>query len=70
MRGDLAQKAQGIRLVATFLVLPGMRQRSLGKGVRLLQAVSQQLRLPQGQTTERLKFNYFHCNSLVRCQRE
>ena len=32
----------------------GERQRPLGEGVCLLQAAGQQLRLPQGETTERL----------------
>ena len=50
----VAEEAQGIRLVATFLVLAGVRQRLRGEGVRLLQAAGQQLRLPQGETTERL----------------
>ena len=54
MRGDLAEEAEGIRLIAAFLVLTGERQRTLGEGVRLLQAASQHLRLPQGETTERL----------------
>ena len=54
MRGGLAEEAEGIRLVAAFLVLTGERQRPLGEGVRLLQVASQQLRLPQGETTERL----------------
>ena len=51
---DVAEEAQGIRLVAAFLVFTGERQRSLGEGVRLLQAASQQMRLAQGETTERL----------------
>jgi hypothetical protein len=54
MCGDLAEEAQGIRLVAPFLVLAGMRQRPLGEGLRLLQVAGQHLRLPQGETTERL----------------
>jgi hypothetical protein len=41
MRGDLAEQAQGIRLVATFLVLAGMRQRALGEGLRLLRMTGQ-----------------------------
>ena len=41
--------------MATFLVRTGVRQRALGEGVRLLHAASQHLRLPQGETTERLK---------------
>ena len=36
-------------------MLTGERQRTLGQGVRLLQAARQQLRLPQGETTERLQ---------------
>ena len=32
----------------------GERQRALGEGVRLLQAASQHMRLPQGETTEHL----------------
>src|SRR5262249_9387131 len=44
--GDLPKEAQGIRLVAAFLVRTGMRQRPLSEGVRLLQATGQQLRLP------------------------
>ena len=50
-RRDLAQEAQGIRLVAAFLALTGERQRALGEGVCLLQAAGQHLRLPQGETT-------------------
>ncbi len=53
-RRNVAEKAQGVRLAAPLLVLTGERQRMLGEGVRLLQAASQQLRLPQGETTERL----------------
>ena len=48
LRRNVAEEAQGIRLVAPFLVLAGERQRPLGEGVRLLQAAGQQLRLPQG----------------------
>jgi hypothetical protein len=39
-RCNLAEEAQGIRLVATFLVLMGERQRALGESVRLLQVTS------------------------------
>ena len=53
-RRNVAEEAQGIRLVTSFLVRTGERQRTLGEGVRLLQAAGQQLRLPQGETTERL----------------
>ena len=55
MPGNLTEEAQGICLVAAFLVCTGMRQRTFGKDVRLLQAASQQLRFPQRETTERLK---------------
>ena len=34
-RCSVAEEAQGIRLVATFLVRTGMRQCMLGKGVRI-----------------------------------
>jgi hypothetical protein len=52
VRRNLAEEAQGIRLVAPFLVLTGERQHTLGEGVRLLQAAGQQLRLTQRETTE------------------
>jgi hypothetical protein len=35
---DVAEEAQGIRLVATFLMLTAEPQRLLGEGLRLLQA--------------------------------
>ena len=56
--------------MAPFLVLTGERQRALGEGVRLLQAASQQLRLPQGETTERLKVDHFRCSRLFQRLRE
>jgi hypothetical protein len=34
--GDVAAQAQGIRLVAPFLVFAGKRERMLGEGVRLI----------------------------------
>src|SRR6516164_4049247 len=67
MRGDLAEKAQGIGLVPTFLVLAGEHQRTLGKNVRLFQVASQHLRLPQGKTTDRLEVCSFHCSALLQC---
>ena len=51
-------------------MLTGERQRLLGEGLRLLQAASQQLRLPQGETTERLKVYPFHCSRLFHRLRE
>jgi hypothetical protein len=50
--------------VAPFLVLPCKHQGAIGKGVRLLQAASQQMCLTQGETTERLKELYSHCRRL------
>ena len=64
-RRNVAEEAQGIRLVAPFLVRTGERQRTLGEGVRLLQAAGQQLRLPQGETTERLNSYSSRCNASV-----
>ena len=54
LRRNVAEEAQSIRLVAALLVLAGLRQRPFGEGVCLLQVASQQLRLPQGETTEQL----------------
>ena len=65
-----AEEAQGIRLVAPLLALAGVRQRVLGEGVRLLQAASQQLRLPQEETTERLIVYPFRGNCLFYRLRE
>src|SRR4029450_1224528 len=42
MRGDVAEQAQGLGLVAAFLVFTCKCQRALGKGVRLLQAAGPQ----------------------------
>jgi hypothetical protein len=70
LRRDVAEEAQGIRLVTAFLVFTGERQRVLGEGVRLLQAASPQMRLPQGETTEGLKYYYFRCSRLFHRLRE
>jgi hypothetical protein len=64
MRGNLAEEAQGIHLVTAFLVLAGKRQCTLGKRVRFLQATSQHLRLPQRETTERLKAGHIRSHGL------
>jgi hypothetical protein len=56
MRGDLAEEAQGIRLVTAFLVCASEPQRALGVGERLLQAADQYMRLPQGEMTKRLVY--------------
>jgi hypothetical protein len=44
--GDVAEEAQGIGLVPTFLALTGERQRMLSKGVGLVEVASQSLSLP------------------------
>ena len=61
---------QGIRLIPALLVLTGECQRTFGEGVCLLQAPGQQLRLPQGKGTERLKASHFHCSRLFYPLRE
>src|SRR5262249_46465812 len=55
---------------ATFLVRTGECQRTLGEGVRLFQAASQRLRLPQGETQGRLTSYPPYCADLVPCLRE
>src|SRR5262249_43087039 len=61
-RRNVAEEAQSIRLVAPFLVPTGERQRPLGKGLRVLQAVGQQLRLPQEETTAHLDvYSFYRC---------
>src|SRR5262249_5404005 len=64
-RRNLAQEVQSIRLFAAFLILAGERPRPLGEGERLCQVASQQLGLPQGGTTERLKSYPFRCHTLL-----
>jgi hypothetical protein len=68
--GDLAEKTQGIRLVATLLVRTGKRERTLGEGMRLFQTAGQQMRLPQGKTTECLINYHFRCHGLFHRPRE
>jgi hypothetical protein len=41
MRRNVAEEAQGICLVATFLLCTGERQRTFGEGLRLPQVASQ-----------------------------
>ena len=53
-RRNLAEEPQSIRLVATFMMRTGERQRPLGEGVGLLQAVGAQMRLAQGGEQRRL----------------
>ena len=61
---DLTEEVQGIRLITPFLMRTSERQRTLGKGVRFLQAASQQLRFPQGETTECLVDYHCRCHGL------
>ena len=58
-RRSVAEEAEGMRLVATFLVRTGKRQCTLGEGMRLFQAASQHLRLPQGFDTVVCVFGIF-----------
>src|SRR5262245_14887909 len=67
---DLTEEAQGIRLIAPFLLRTGERQRTFGEGLRLLQTASHQLRFPQGETTERLKTRSCCGNGLFQYLRE
>src|SRR5712691_10806538 len=61
-RRNVAEEAQGIRLMAAFLMLTCKRQRALGEGLRLLEVASQHMRLPQEETTERLIASPFRGN--------
>jgi hypothetical protein len=62
---NVAEEAQSIRFVAPFPVLAGMRQRTLGEGLRLVQAASQHLCFPQGESTERLVVYSSHRGALL-----
>ena len=67
---DIPEEPQGVRLLATFLVLTGERQRLLGEGLRLFQVAGQHLRLTQREATERLNVYTFHRNALLQRRRE
>jgi hypothetical protein len=56
--------------MATFLVLTGMHERPLGEGVCLFQAASQQMGLPQRESTQGLKGDRFHGRRLLHRLRE
>jgi len=62
---DVAEQTQGIRLIATFLALTGECQRTLGEGVRLLQAAGEHVHLPQVDATARLIAHSFRCDCLL-----
>ena len=47
------------------MTLAGMLQRPLSEGIRLLQTAGQRMRLPQGETIERVKFNLPPVRQLV-----
>ena len=57
-------------LEAVFLARTGERQRLLGEGLRLLKTTSQPLRLPQRETTVRLRPYHTHAHSLLHRLRE
>ena len=53
----LAEEADGVSLVAAFLVRAGEGQRALSEGVRLLQTACPHMGLSQWEETERLQVN-------------
>ena len=54
MRGNVAEEAQGIRLMTSFLVGTGILEGTGGERTRLLQAAGAQMRLAQGEELKRL----------------
>src|SRR2546425_8601722 len=56
--------------MAAFLAFTGVRQRMLGEGMRLLEAASQYLRFPQGETTECLEGYSARLNALLQRRHE
>ena len=70
MRVDRAEESEGVRLVATFLVLPGERQRTLGEDLCFLQTIGQHMCLPQAETAERLVVGSRRCRALLQGLRE
>jgi hypothetical protein len=64
-RCNVAEEAQSIRLVTTFLVSTGKRQCAFGEAVCRLQPVGEEMRLPQGETTERLMDHRCRCSGLL-----
>ena len=54
MCGNVAEEAQGIRLMPSFLVGTGMREGTGGERARPLQAAGAQIRLAQGGEPTRL----------------
>ena len=55
-RRNVAEEPQGIRLVAAFLVLTGVCQRTLGEGARLLHAAGQEIRFPVESKNQNIPF--------------
>ena len=67
-RRNVAEEAQGIRLVAAFLMFAGERQRPLGERHASSTRLGSHQRLPQGETTECLIDD--RCNGLFHGLRE
>ena len=61
---NVAEEAQGIRLVAPFLMRTGKYQRALSACIRFLQAASQSMCFTQGEAAERLKARHVPCHGL------
>jgi hypothetical protein len=57
-------------LVAAFPVLMGNHKRTVSEALGLVQGTRQQLRLPQGQMTERLVDNHGCSHGLFQCRCE
>jgi hypothetical protein len=70
MYRNLTEEAQGIRLVPSRLEGTGELQCLLGEDLRVLQMAGQHLRLPQGETTFRLRSWPGCCNGPFQCLRE
>ena len=69
-RRNCTEEPQGVGCIAPLLMSAGERQGSLGEGMRLPQATTQHLRLPQRENTERLVVGSAHGKALFPCRRE
>ena len=70
MRGNIAEEAQGIRLVAPFLVLPAEHQCALGERLCLFQAARPHVFLYQWEETESLNIDSLPYHGLFHRLRE
>jgi hypothetical protein len=61
---NVAEEAQGIRLVAAFLMRTGEREGLRSKGLRLLQVAGHHLRFSERETTVHLKASCAHDSGL------